>query len=102
MPSQAARKAAAQTSAVALFARNFFKYPSMLGSIVPSSRFLVKDLMNQIDWNRARIVVEFGPGVGTITRELLKRMRPDATLVVIELNEEFVQYLANSIHDPRL
>jgi len=102
MPSQAARKAAVQTSAVALFARNFFKYPSMLGSIVPSSRFLVKDLMNQIDWNRARIVVEFGPGVGTITRELLKRMRPDATLVVIELNEEFVQYLANSIHDPRL
>ena len=102
MPSQAARKAAVQTSPVALFARNFFKYPSMLGSIVPSSRFLVKDLMNQIDWDRARIVVEFGPGVGTITRELLKRMRSDAMLVVIELNEEFVEYLANSIHDSRL
>jgi len=102
MPSQAAKKSNVPTSAVGLFARNFFKYPSMLGSIVPSSRFLVKDLMSEIDWDRARVLVEFGPGVGTITREVLKRMRPDAVLVVIELNEEFVQYLAATVRDPRL
>jgi phospholipid N-methyltransferase len=102
MPSQAAKKSNVPTSAVGLFARNFFKYPSMLGSIVPSSRFLVKDLMSEIDWDRARVLVEFGPGVGTITREVLKRMRPDAVLVVIELNEEFVQYLGATIRDPRL
>ena len=99
MPSQAAKKGNVPTSAVGLFARNFFKYPSMLGSIVPSSRFLVKDLMSEIDWDRARVLVEFGPGVGTITREVLKRMRPDAVLVVIELNEEFVQYLGVSTMD---
>jgi len=74
----------------------------MLGSVVPSSPFLVNDLMAQVDWDRARIVVEFGPGVGTITREALKRMRPDAVLVVIELNEDFAEYLAVSISDPRL
>ncbi len=102
MPSQAAKKAAAPTSAAALFARNFFKYPAMLGSVVPSSRFLVKDIMGQIDWERARVVVEFGPGVGTITREALKRMRNDAVLVVIELNGDFVEYLSNTIRDPRL
>jgi len=102
MPSQAAKKASAPISAAALFARNFFKYPSMLGSIVPSSPFLVKDVMAQIDWDRARVLVEFGPGVGTITREALKRMRHDAVLVVIELNEDFVQYLGSTIRDPRL
>lgn len=102
MPSQAVKKSAAPTSALALFARNFFKYPSMLGSVVPSSPFLVKDLMAQVDWDRARVLVEFGPGVGTITREVLKRMRPDAVLLVIELNEEFVQYLGTTIRDPRL
>ena len=102
MPSQAAKKSTIPTSAVGLFARNFFKYPSMLGSIVPSSRFLVKDMMSEIDWDRARVLVEFGPGVGTITREVLKRMRPDAVLVAIELNEEFVQYLGATIRDPRL
>jgi len=102
MPSQAAKKCAAPTSAAALFARNFLKYPAMLGSVVPSSRFLVKDLMAQIDWDRARVLVEFGPGVGTITREVLKRMRHDAVLVVIELNQDFVHYLSATIRDPRL
>jgi len=101
MLAPAVKKPAAQSSA-SLFARNFFKHPSMLGSVVPSSRFLVKDLMGQIDWERARVLVEFGPGVGTITREVLKRMRPDATLLVIELNQEFVEYLDETISDPRL
>jgi phospholipid N-methyltransferase len=102
MPSQAVKKSAARTFAVALFARNFFKYPSMLGSVLPSSPFLVKHLMSRIDWNRARVLVEFGPGVGTITREVLKRMRPDAVLLAIELNEEFVEYLNTTLRDPRV
>ena len=102
MPSQAAKKSAVRTSSIALFARNFFKYPSMLGSVVPSSRFLVKDMMAKVNWERARVLVELGPGVGTITREILKRMRPDAVLVVIELNEEFVEYLGGTIRDPRV
>ena len=102
MPSQAVKRSVKQSSSMFLFARNFFKYPSMLGSVLPSSPFLVNHLMNQIDWDRARVLVEYGPGVGTITREMLKRMRPDATLVVIELNDDFVEYLGDSIRDPRL
>lgn len=100
MPIQAVKKSA--SSSVVLFARNFFKYPAMLGSVVPSSPFLVNDLMNQVDWARARVLVEYGPGVGTITREILKRMRHDAHLVVIELNDDFAEYLGDNIHDPRL
>ncbi len=102
MSSQAAKTSAAPTSAMALFARNFFRYPAMLGSVVPSSPFLVKDIMAQVDWDRARVLVEFGPGVGTLTKEILRRMRHDAVLIVIELNEDFVQYLGNAIRDPRL
>ncbi|HLK34062.1 MAG TPA: methyltransferase domain-containing protein [Terriglobales bacterium] len=85
-----------------LFARNFLRYPKLLGSLVPSSPFLVKHLLSFIDWERARVVVEYGPGVGTITQEILKRIRPDATLVAIELNPEFVDFLQNEIFDPRL
>src|SRR3984893_18167578 len=91
-----------KTSSSVLFARNFFKHPSMLGSVVPSSSFLVKHLMAEIDWDRARVLVEFGPGVGTITREVLKRMRRDAVLLVIEVNGDFVEHLKNTIGDPRL
>src|SRR3984885_8074627 len=85
-----------------LFARNFFRHPRMLGSIVPSSRFLIKQLLEPINWARARVIVEYGPGVGGITREVLRRMRPDATLIAIEMNPDFVGYLRGSIIDPRL
>ena len=63
-----------------LFAKNFVKYPKLLGSVVPSSPFLVNHLLSFINWEQARVIVEYGPGVGTITGEILKRMRADAVL----------------------
>jgi phospholipid N-methyltransferase len=85
-----------------LFARNFFRHPRMLGSIIPSSRFLIKQLLQPINWNRARVIVEYGPGVGNITGEVLRHMRSDAALIAIEMNPDFVSYLRGSIADPRL
>jgi phospholipid N-methyltransferase len=85
-----------------LFARNFFRHPRMLGSIVPSSRFLIKQLLQPINWARARVIVEYGPGVGGITAELLRHMRADAVLIAIEMNPEFVRYLRRSLTDTRL
>src|SRR5215472_16266307 len=87
---------------VLLFARNFFRHPRMLGSIIPSSRFLIRQLLQPVDWAAARVIVEYGPGVGNITAEILTRMRPDALLVVIETNAEFVRFLRASFPDKRL
>jgi len=85
-----------------LFARNFFRHPRMLGSIVPSSRFLIKHLLEPIDWAQARVIVEYGPGVGVVTAEILRRMRPDASLIAIETNTDFVRFLRTSARDKRL
>ncbi len=54
MLSQAVKKSVEPSSSralfsLALFARNFFKSPMMLGSVVPSSSFLVNDMMSQVD-----------------------------------------------------
>ena len=48
-----------------LFARNFVKHPNMVGWMLPSSPFLVNEVLKQIDWDKARVIVEYGPGVGT-------------------------------------
>lgn len=85
-----------------LFASNFLKHPRMLGSLIPSSRFLIEEVLQAVDWANARVIVEYGPGVGTFTAELLRRMRPDASLIAIETNTDFVRYLRSSMHDPRL
>ncbi len=91
-----------RSSQTLLFARNFLKHPKMLGSIIPSSRFLVNHLLDRIDFERARFIVEYGPGIGNITKQVLARMRPDARLVAIEMNAEFVDYLKEELRDPRL
>jgi phospholipid N-methyltransferase len=84
-----------------LFFRNFFRHPRMLGSIIPSSRFLIKQLLQPIDWDKARVIVEYGPGVGGITAEILRRMRPDARLIAIEMNPDFVRFLRKTLVDER-
>ena len=89
-------------SEILLFARNFVLHPHMLGSVIPSSRFLVNQVLEPIDWARARVIVEYGPGVGTFTGEILRRMRADAHLVVIETNRDFVRFLRRSFPDQRL
>ena len=73
----------------------------MLGSLIPSSRFLVEQLLRNVRWQDARVIVEYGPGVGTISGEILKRMRPDATLVAFEINDDFVRVLSRRFNDKR-
>jgi phospholipid N-methyltransferase len=90
------------TSSLVLFSRNFIKHPRMLGSLIPSSRFLVNRLLDQVDWSRAGTIVEYGPGVGTFTGEILRRLRPDANLVAIDTNRDFARYLARTLRDDRL
>lgn len=85
-----------------LFARNFVKHPRMLGSVIPSSRYLIERVLGRVDWERARVIVEYGPGVGTITREILPRLAPDGVVLVLETNPDFVRHLRDTIRDPRL
>jgi phospholipid N-methyltransferase len=87
---------------ILLFGRNFIKHPKMLGSLIPSSRFLVNKVLNEVDWARARVFLEYGPGVGTFTTEILRRMRPDAVVIALETNADFVRFLRGRIHDDRL
>lgn len=89
------------TTQLFMFAKNFVKHPNMIGWMLPSSPFVVDEVLKQIDWAKARVIVEYGPGVGTFTHDILRRMHPDARLVAFETNDEFYKYLKSSIHDPR-
>jgi phospholipid N-methyltransferase len=101
-PTTSAPEARSHAAEALLFARNFLRYPHMLGSIMPSSRYLVDAVLEPVDWSRARVLVEYGPGVGTFTAEILRRMRADARLIVIETNDEFVKFIGSAYPDKRL
>lgn len=84
-----------------VFAKGFIKHPVMVGSIIPSSDITVKKMLEPVNWDECNLFVEYGPGVGTFCRPVLERMKPDATLVVIDLNPDFIDYLSKTIRDSR-
>ena len=84
------------------FLKGFLRNPKEVGSLIPSSRFLMRRILECGDFTKARVVVELGPGTGVLTREILRRMRPDGTLVAVEINPTFVEMLRRVYRDPRL
>jgi phospholipid N-methyltransferase len=84
-----------------MFFRQFIKHPGMIGSIIPSSPMLVDTMLDDVDWARTRLFVEYGPGVGTFTHSILERLPADGILLAIDLNLDFVSYLDSAIDDPR-
>ena len=72
-----------------------------VGTITRSSRRLCKNMVKHVDLQNAELVVELGGGDGVITRFILKNMKPDATLLVFEINSKFCEILRN-IDDKRL
>ena len=74
----------------------------MVGAVSPSTRFLGEKMLENIDFEKEKLLIELGPGNGVFTNIIMKRMAPDAKLLVFELNNEFYQGLANRIDDPRV
>jgi len=72
-----------------------------VGAIVSTSTYVVNDLVNKIDFDKAKVILEYGPGNGVITKQLLKSMQNDAVLFVFETNKNFVTDLLK-INDKRL
>jgi phospholipid N-methyltransferase len=91
-----------QISENLMFVRSFLRSPKKIGSAVPSSRFLISKLFRHFEWKNAEVVVEFGPGVGNITRQILQQLPQDAKLIAMETNRDMAAHLERSIDDSRL
>ena len=86
-----------------LFLKRFLQRPFQIASIVPSSRALVERVSAKIDFDRARVIAEYGPGEGVHSREIARRMRPDARLLLFELDPAFSRDLERQFAgDPRI
>ncbi len=86
---------------MASFFRQFINSPLQTGALLPSSPALVNEMLRPLNFRTAKTIVELGPGTGIFTVALLKRMRKNTRLIVIEINKEFCKRLCN-INDPRL
>ena len=70
-------------------------------SLFPSSRFLASAMLRAIDFRTARVIVELGVGTGAITKEILRRLNPNAVLLGVDLNRAFVNHVERTTRDSR-
>jgi len=74
------------------------KYP---GAVTRSSKYVVKDVLDLIGSEPLHTVIEYGPGDGVMTLEILKRLSPDGKMLAVEINPDFLKML-RKIPDSRL
>jgi phospholipid N-methyltransferase len=82
------------------FLQEFLKHPLQVGSIIPSSRFLERRLVELGEVRSAGTIVELGPGTGGTTRAMLGAMAPHARLLSIEINPD-LHAMVSRIADAR-
>lgn len=80
------------------FSKNLF----ITGAITETSKKVEVEICKNIPVDRDVVVVEFGMGHGNITRAILDRISPNSKLYAFEVNQEFCNYVRESIQDDRL
>ncbi len=78
-----------------VFWRQFRDNYHTTGAIAPSSRFLGRALARYVgnDPSRPQKVLEVGPGTGSVTQHIVRRLGSQDTFDLVELNEQFVRRL---------
>ena len=84
------------------FFSNCLSSPREVAAIAPSSKHLIKRILRHAALEDARCLVEYGPGVGTVTHALLEKLSPDGRLLCFETNLKFCSLIKENIKDDRL
>jgi len=68
------------------------------GLIIRSSRFLVREMIQHIDFSENLHILEVGSGKGVFTRELAKNMTPGSRLDVCEIKPNYNPWINRIIN----
>jgi phosphatidylethanolamine/phosphatidyl-N-methylethanolamine N-methyltransferase len=83
------------------FFQEFLRHPLQIGSVIPSSRFLERRILEVSGIASAETIVELGSGTGGTTRAILGAMPQRAKLLSIEINPHLYASVSK-ISDDRL
>jgi ornithine lipid N-methyltransferase len=83
-----------------LFLGKFFKQGTAIASVAPSSRWLSRLTVRNIDWQQVNTLVELGAGTGPITRVIAAQAPPRCRVVVVERDPDFARLLRERFQGP--
>src|SRR5262249_20944404 len=85
------------------FFRGFRRHSRTTGAILPSSRFLARALVKPLRGPRGACrILEVGPGTGSVTREIARRLLPNDRLDAVEINGRFVELMEGRLETDRV
>lgn len=90
------------------FFKQFIKDLKKTGAIAPSSKFLARDLVEQlkIDLQKNQCpplnILELGPGTGPLTKEIIKLLRPKDHLDLVEIQKNFYKIIEQKFSSPNV
>ena len=80
----------------------FVKNPKRTGAVATSSRGLARMICSRIGIDSASVIVEYGPGTGVFTEEILRMKRPEACFFAIEHSPALAANFRRKFPDTRL
>lgn len=81
------------------FVKNFLLDFKSVGSIVPSSKYLAKKMIENIDINGKYKILEVGSGTGSVTDVILKELNEENDIYASELNKDFCDILKKKFNN---
>jgi phospholipid N-methyltransferase len=69
--------------------KKFARKGTSVASFSPSQGPLCRKLIQGINYDTAQCIVELGAGTGPVTFELIKRVKPQTKLIVVEIDPDF-------------
>ncbi len=68
-------------------------HPKSVGALAPSGPNLARHLVSSVDWPNTATVIEYGPGTGAITEQIVAQLPPNTRFLAIEISARFAGLL---------
>jgi len=81
------------------FIKEYITKPRTVGAVIPSSKYLAHKMLENIDFGCANYIVEYGPGTGVFTKEMLQRRKSNTKILLLESNKAFYDLLMEKYKD---
>jgi phospholipid N-methyltransferase len=75
------------------FFLQYLFYPRKVGAVLPSSDYLAEKMIETIEFQSAKYIVEYGAGTGVFTDKIIKYRKLDTVVMLFESNKVFCETL---------
>ena len=73
------------------FLAEYLKHPFTIGAVAPSSKYLAKKMLRNVTFNQARVIIEYGPGTGVFTEEIIKEKNRKRFFLSLKIIRYFIK-----------